>query len=430
MREDAAIVEVFGNVARLTTRKTALLSLCVVSRAAHAGAARWLYRNVELSRTLRAFCWTVKRSPKLASYVRSLSIVNAGLSDQTTRLLIDALSRLPNLHHVALPPLEHVLSNHELFSMALATLPNLDSIVLQRAGEQTQVLCHKLPPLRSLQLHFGLQSLGDLHPTSGCGKLLVACQETLEELNIHGFDLASFLEPRQHLCWPRVRSLTLLSTTNIDEVLVAAFPNVEKLILRDIDFPAEILCDPRMWPRLRQLTLSLPNLIDGEPDGNGSGKLRVLQRFSVWNTHMVDPEFIMEQLRYYDLQQLTALQFYSAFEFAPSLICTIFRSCPNLRLLGIRFDSMKSPFTEVLQAGEGPNLEFLSITLSNYVFRSPDPHPIEILGRHFPRLRIVDFIVMRTAAVQWRVSHDPIVEVSLENDAEHTSIECWEMIAG
>lgn len=83
-------------------------------------------------------------------------------------------------------------------------------------------------------------------------------------------------------------------------------------------------------------------------------------------------------------------------------------------------------YTEILQAGEGPKLEFLSVTLSNYVLRPPDSHPIEVLGRHFPRLRIVDFIVMRTAAVQWRISHDP-VQVALETDAELTSIQYWEM---
>jgi len=89
--------------------------------------------------------------------------------------------------------------------------------------------------------------------------------------------------------------------------------------------------------------------------------------------------------------------------------------------------SRRSQFADILRAGESSVLEYLSITLSNYVYRDPDPLTVEPLAIHFPALRIVDFIVMRTAAVQWRISHTPAVDITLVHDAENTSIEYWEM---
>lgn len=423
MRDGAGLA--LGHVAWMTGRRSTLLALCLVCKATYQPAARCLYRSAEVSRTLRPFVRTTSRSPKLAAFVHELSLVNAGLSEDSTRLLAAALKFLPHLRRIALPPLEHVIKGEDCLGVALAALPRLDAVLLQRAGERTQLLAQKLGRLRVLQLHWGLQSLGDLEPGRGCGLLLLACQDTLEELNIHGFDLASFLEARPAARWPRVRALTLLSTTNVDEALVSAFPNVERLVLRDLDLPAEILADARAWPRLRQLTLSVPNLIDGEPDAKG--RVRALDRFSVWNTPTVDAEFIMEQLRYYDLARLSALQFYSGSDFSPALVRTICEACPCLRMLGIRFDSPRSNYVGTLLAADAPRLQFLSLTLSNYVYRPPDPRPIAALGRHFPALKVVDFIVMRTAAVQWRLyHHEHDVEVLLVDDAEYTAGDYWE----
>jgi len=333
---------VLAHAARQTTRRTALLSLCLVSKSVHASASAQLYAEVEVARTLRAFLRTVTSNNFLAHHVRVLTLTTAGLSVQTTKALAQALHLLVNLRRLALPPLEHVLHGDDALGFSIAALPKLTGMSFQRVGDHTQVLAHRLSQLRSLQLHFGLQSLGDLHVQHGCGHLLLTCCNTLEELNVHGFDMATFLEARTTARWPGVRSLTLLSTTNIDEILVRAFPNVEKLVLRDLDLPADVLAEPHAWPHLRQLTVSVPNLVDGEPPSPGVGSLRKLQRFAVWNSHSIESDFVMDQLKYYDLRNLQALQFYSIHEPAPSLARIIFDACPNLKLLGIRFDSMKS----------------------------------------------------------------------------------------
>ncbi|KAH7104606.1 hypothetical protein BKA62DRAFT_692763 [Auriculariales sp. MPI-PUGE-AT-0066] len=425
-----ALETVLAHVARQTTRRAVLLALCLVSKRVQAGAAEWLYAEVEVSRTLRAFLRTITTNSTLAAHVRALSLTSAGLSVQTTKALASALHCLVNLRRLALPPLEHVLHGDDALGFAIAGLPKIQGLSFQRVGDHTQVLAHKLSGLRWLQLHFGLQSLGDLHVLHGCGHLLLTCCQTLEELNVHGFDLATFLETRPAARWSKVRSLTLLSTTNIDDTLVRAFPNVEKLVLRDLDLPADVLSDPQAWPRLRQLTISVPNLVDGEPPSPGGPGLRPLERFTVWNAPSMESEIVIEQLRYYDLSRLCALQFYSIQEPAPSLLRTILENCSSIRFLGIRFDSMKSGYADIMRAGESSSLEYLSIMLSNYVYRTPDPGTVEPLARHFPNLRIIDFIVMRSAAVQWRVSHTPEVSVTLVPDAETSAIEYWEMTSG